>query len=534
MEAYISAMASKRRCCNCCSRRTWIICFAISGTFLLLLGLLLSVGRVSSLMIRKQIEKKVQLKPGGLVFKEWEHPSTPILMQYFVFNLTNPDEVFAGTSVPNVIQMGPYSYREIRSNDVINWTSDDSIVTFMPNRTYIFDPDTSCAGCNDKNDTFVTANIPLLAVALWLRNTNYREEHKGCFSMLQPMADVNHVKLFQRKSVFEMLWGYTDTFLKDLAASSELMPDCPGPKGGSTDFIQMQYNNTYYGISAVNTGQSNISRLEQFTMWRGQTHLSWWRDKYANMINGTDGTQFSPDVSKDETLYIFSPEICRSGYLRYDSEVTKKSIKLYRFIIPDEMYLSGDVYSPNKGFCVPPGCLPSGLLNVSLCQPMNPPVVMSPPHFYQSDKSLLETVNGLHPMKTAHESFLDVEPLTGIMMHAARRLQINAAVEPVDTLNQTSGNFTPVFLPVMFVNESALITDEKAADFRRQVYLPIKLTEVAQYVLIALGSLFLIEAIVLLLPPNKIMKMCCDSKDDGDDDEEKPFVDKSKKVYFTS
>lgn len=52
--------------------------------------------------------------------------------------------------------------REIRSNDVINWTSDDSIVTFMPNRTYIFDPDTSCAGCNDKNDTFVTANIPLL------------------------------------------------------------------------------------------------------------------------------------------------------------------------------------------------------------------------------------------------------------------------------------------------------------------------------------------------------------------------------------
>lgn len=60
--------------------------------------------------------------------------------------------------------------------------------------------------------------------------------------------------------------------------------------------------------------------------------------------------------------------------------------------------------------------------------------------------------------------------------------------------------------------QSALITDDKAAEFRRQVYLPIKLTEVAQYVLIALGSLFLIEAIVLLLPPNKIMKMCCDSK----------------------
>ncbi|XP_020617598.1 lysosome membrane protein 2-like isoform X2 [Orbicella faveolata] len=520
-------MASKRGCCSCCSRRALIIGFAVSGTFLLLLGLLLSVGGVGSFMIKRQIEKKVQLKPGGLVFKEWKRPSVPIFMQYFVFNLTNPDEVFAGTSIPSVTQMGPYSYREIRSNDVANWTKDDSVVTFMPNRTYIFDPDTSCAGCNDKDDTFVTVNIPLLAVALWIRNTNYREEQKDCFDFIQIAANEDGVKLFQRKSVFELLWGYNDTFLADLVDASKLpppFPQCPGPEGGLTDFVQLQYNNTYYGISAVNTGQSDISRLEQFTMWRGQTHLSWWSDEYANMINGTDGTQFSPDVSKDDILYIFSPDICRSGYLRYDSEVTEKRIKLYRFTIPEEMYLSGDVYSPNKGFCVSPGCLPTGLLNVSLCQPMNPPVVMSPPHFYQSNKSLLETVNGLHPMKSAHQTLLDVEPLTGIVMRAAKRLQVNIALEPVDTFNQTSGKFKPVFLPVMFANESALITDQKAAEFRHQVYLPIKLTEVVQYVLIALGSLFLIEAFALLLPPNKITKMCCGSEDDRDDAEKKPLV----------
>lgn len=60
--------------------------------------------------------------------------------------------------------------------------------------------------------------------------------------------------------------------------------------------------------------------------------------------------------------------------------------------------------------------------------------------------------------------------------------------------------------------QSVLITDEKAAEFRRQVYLPIKLTKIAQYVLIALGTFFLIEAFVLLLSPNKITKMCCDSQ----------------------
>ena len=75
---------------------------------------------------------------------------------------------------------------------------------------------------------------------MWLRNTNYSEEHKGCFEFMQPTADDNDVKLFQRKSVFEMLWGYTDTFLESLIASSKLFPDCPGPEGGLTDFIQMQ------------------------------------------------------------------------------------------------------------------------------------------------------------------------------------------------------------------------------------------------------------------------------------------------------
>lgn len=32
-----------------------------------------------------------------------------------------------------------------------------------------------------------------------------------------------------------------------------------------------QYNNTFYGISAVNTGRTDISKLEQFTMWRNES-----------------------------------------------------------------------------------------------------------------------------------------------------------------------------------------------------------------------------------------------------------------------
>lgn len=55
--------------------------------------------------------QKVALKPGGLVYNEWVNTTIPVYMQYFVFHLVNPEDVFAGTAIPTVKQMGPYSYR---------------------------------------------------------------------------------------------------------------------------------------------------------------------------------------------------------------------------------------------------------------------------------------------------------------------------------------------------------------------------------------------------------------------------------------
>lgn len=68
-------------------------------------------------------------------------------------------------------------------------------------------------------------------------------------------------------------------------------------------------------------------------------------------------------------LFVFH----RSVYFMYDSDVTVRDIKTYRFTAPDELYLSGDLYPPNKGFCVQPQgrCLTTGLLNISRCQPMS-------------------------------------------------------------------------------------------------------------------------------------------------------------------
>ncbi|XP_068719309.1 lysosome membrane protein 2-like [Montipora capricornis] len=511
---------SSNRCCGCCSRKSLTCFFALSGIVLLILGLTFNIGEVLQKWIQKNIDEEVQLKADSLAFKEWKNTSVPVYMKVFVFNVTNPDEVMKGESIPNVTQIGPYSYRELRSNEVLDWNSDKSVVTFMPNRTYVFDTETSCAGCDDQIDSFVTVNIPLLAVALKVKNTNLTN-YPNCLKLLQFTATGWNVKLFQRKNVHELIWGYTDVLLGTLVSFKT--KECPSSATeGASSFVQLQYNNTYYGISAVNTGQDDIQKVGQFTMWRNQRHLTWWSDQFANMINGTDGTQFAPSIKREDALYVFSPDICRSMSFKYESTVRFKQIELFRFLMPRDALKSGDIYPPNKGFCVAPGCLPSGLMNISLCKPMNPPVVISGPHFYQGNESLLKTVNGLHPMKSAHETYLDVEPLTGIVMRAVKRVQVNVALESVDTLTETTGKFKSVFLPVLFLEESAEITDEKAEEFRNNVYKSLIICKVVEYFLIATGLLCLLAAFVLLF-----VIISCD--ENGTRQDKQPLIAKQSK-----
>ena len=56
-----------------------------------------------------------------------------------------------------------------------------------------------------------------------------------------------------------------------------------------------------------------------------------------------------------------------------------------------------------------------------------------------------------------------------------------------------------LFVCLFFGLQSALITEEKAAEFRHLVYLPITLTKVAEYVLIITGTLFILPAVMLAL-----------------------------------
>ena len=57
------------------------------------------------------------------------------------------------------------------------------------------------------------------------------------------------------------------------------------------------------------------------------------------------------------------------------------------------------------------------------------PIILSLPHFNGADPSYINAIEGMQPTDDM-ETILDVHPMMGTVMHAARRMQFNAFIEP--------------------------------------------------------------------------------------------------------
>ena len=208
------------------------------------------------------------------------------------------------------------------------------------------------------------------------------------------------------------------------------------------------------------------------------------------MFNGTDGTIYKPHISKD-ILYIFLIELCRSVQVTYYKDVTIQSIDAYQFHLPAYLFESGDINPDNKAFCNP-GCLPTGLLSVIPCTPFDAPIIISQPHFLNGNKSLQKMILGLYPDEENHDTFVSVEPYTGILLQASERIQYNVYVEPIDGISDLQ-NVIQAYIPLMWINKHVSIDSDNTN----------KWIEIGLFIL---GGLMVLIATVLFI------RSCCRKK----------------------
>ena len=77
--------------------------------------------------------------------------------------------------------------------------------------------------------------------------------------------------------------------------------------------------------------------------------------------------------------------------------------------------------------------MPTGLLNVTACK-FQAPAYVSYPHFMDVDPMILDQFHENSMIKenrTAHSSYLSLDPKSGIPLEVAIRLQINGLARPL-------------------------------------------------------------------------------------------------------
>jgi hypothetical protein len=466
---------------------------------LFLFGLLLiafagSMKVIVSQIFQSEIKAQLVLKPDNTSsrYQQWKFPTVPIHMEFYVFDIVNEFEVKQGKS-PVVSQLGPYTYRESLSKKNISFDKEQPAVSYNEETSFIFVKELSCESCDPYNDFITTINIPYAILS---------EVARGYPAIVRFAIDLlligNKEDLIMRRTVQDLIWGYNDSIFEELAELKKrlhlsFMPDI-------SPFMNLQPNNSFNGEVTVNTGKHDIKTVASWEKWNGKSNVGLWKTIYANMLNGSDGTQFAPGTTRKDQLYFFSPNLCRSIYLRYDKQHSIKGIDVYRFTTPESIFQNSTYDPDNEAFCLH-RCYPNGILaGTRDCKPstVESPIVISTPHFLLGDPYLRQQVGGLSPNRESHGLFLSIEPMTGIPLQALVRLQINLHIQEVDDISGTKG-IKESYVPVMYFNNNATIDDGTAKMLRNDIMIPLSVCFYLEIGIFCLGSLLVLLAGVMLI-----------------------------------
>ncbi|XP_066038888.1 platelet glycoprotein 4 [Chamaea fasciata] len=454
-----------------CDRNCGLLTGAIIGGVLAIFGgVLIPVG---DHLIGRAVKKEAVIVNGTAAFQNWLVPGSTVYREFWIFHVLNPLEVMNGTQ-PKLEQRGPYTYR-VRYLPKENVTEgENGTISYMLPNVADFEPDMSI-GTEDDNMTVL--NLAVVAVPS-VYPSGFMQ------SIINTWVRSSNSAIVQNRTVKEILWGYTDPFLNLI----------PFPGVNPVVGVFYPYNGTSDGPYSVYTGAEDITKTAIIESYKNKSTLSYWPG-HCDMVNGTDGASFPPFVKKNQVLRFFSSDICRSIYGVFYGKQVVKGITLYRFTVPREAFASPTEVEDNYCFCtdkeISENCTLAGVLDISACKAKRP-VYISLPHFLHASESILHNVEGLSPNEKEHETYLDIEPLTGFTLRFAKRLQVNLLVRPSSRIDPLKKVKNPYVFPLLWLNESAVIGDEKAKMFRDKISGRLQLLNIVQLGLIIAGSVLFV------------------------------------------
>ncbi|KNC21325.1 hypothetical protein FF38_01173, partial [Lucilia cuprina] len=259
----------------------------------------------------------------------------------------------------------------------------------------------------------------------------------------------------------QLVFGYDDP-LVSLAHKFYPKHLRPGERMG----LLLARNGTLSEVSTIKTGHNDMNEFGYIDRLNGLDHLPHWQQPPCTSITGSEGSFFPPrDITKSDMLYVYDKDLCRVIPLQYQKGVTKDGIDADLYKLPETSYGDAEHHPENQCFDTRDYDAVKGLQNISPCQ-YGAPVYLSNPHFYQADSSLLESVEGLNPNSSEHETYFKIQPKLGVPLEGKVRIQLNLKVTQARDVYPVK-NFRSFIFPVMWLEEG--ISDLTPA-IRRWIY----------------------------------------------------------------
>lgn len=461
--------------------KVWAQFVSVSAGFIILaLGFLLKI-KFPDIM-PKLLAEKLVIRPDSPTIDNFISPPIPIYMQFYFFNVTNSEEILKGAK-PKVHQVGPYTYLEKRVKHDLNWT--DTTVDYLEKVTFFFQQNmtTPCS----EDDMVTTLNPLLITLAAKLSDPKIPDVLQALFKLI---IDRYGLQPFITRKVGELLFkGYEEPLLLQLAKYT----NDPLHKTGRFGFF-FPKNDSDGGKYSINTGAEGLENLQVIETFKDSPTLDYWPEDHCNMINGTTGGQFPQPIVEEKNVSMFSADLCRSLYLSYEKKLEHGGLELLRYSLPYEVL--GNL-PENQCYCSDNFTCRASLVNLSPCR-KGAPVITSTPHFYMGDPDIVSAVEGLNPNKEEHDTYVDVEPNTGVSFAAMKRIQISMPLRRYADLPELV-NVQEVILPMLWLNESAIVPLERAKALNDKLTKPYLYVDIICYVLYIVGLLLIVIPIILVV-----------------------------------
>ncbi|RZF44930.1 hypothetical protein LSTR_LSTR013120 [Laodelphax striatellus] len=494
---------------------------AISGLLLCVFGIVLGTVIFPSI-IEMGIKKETALSNDSEAFKHWIDP--PLLQfNVYIFNVTNPLEIAAGEK-PIVHEIGPFVYTQRMIREIIDQHDEDDTLSFSTRKIYSFNQEKS--GSLKESDKVTMMNPTLMGIVL----TAYK---------LIPMAlpivndaipfmfpDRIPETVFSTFTVKELLFSgvpinctnvASDLVCKNLnlhrPKTVTKLPDSPD----SIFSFFNHKNNSLEGPYRIYRGRKIPTNVGKIKMYKNEETLKVWPiNTSCNIIQGTDSTIFPPFMKKTELLYIFVPELCRSMFAEFSRVIKFDNVVSYEYIGSTKNFADPSRHPDNLCHCEDntqtPGsglvCPKEGAIYLSKCY--RSPVHFSQPHFYGAHKDYADYVVGLHPNSSKHQTYVQIEPRTGVPIKGFRRLQINIELrffKEINILNRSSSGL----FPLVWIEEMFVLKDSEM-QLLKQFYLLLTCLDILVWMIVITGITMLVVVIARSIYKNRAVNECINSK----------------------